>query len=72
VYIAFAGYHVNDALLTLLGGRIWDGWNPTCLKDPGTGKSWGEIIDSFAQVSTIEDTPKTELCSFCWVEYYVV
>ncbi|KAJ9157451.1 hypothetical protein NKR23_g758 [Pleurostoma richardsiae] len=34
--------------------------------DPGTGKSWGEIIDSFAQVSTIEDTPKIELCSFCW------
>lgn len=72
VSIACAGYQVNDALPTLLGGRIWDGWNQTCLKDPATDKYCGEIIDSFTLVSTIEDMPHNELCSFCWVEHYAM
>ncbi|KAI3538503.1 hypothetical protein CSPX01_09431 [Colletotrichum filicis] len=72
VSIACAGYEVNDALPTLLGGRIWDGWNQTCLKDTDSGKYCGEIIDGFTTVSTIEEMPKNELCSFCWVEHYAI
>lgn len=72
VSIACAGYEVNDALPTLLGGRIWDGWNQTCLKDTATGKYCGEIIQGFAQVESIEQMPKNELCSFCWQEHYAI
>ncbi|KAJ3952539.1 hypothetical protein N0V92_011011 [Colletotrichum tropicale] len=72
VSIACEGYVVNDALPTLLGGRIWEGWNQTCLKDPETGKYCGEIIDGFTEVSSIEEMPTDELCSFCWVEHYAM
>ncbi|RYP21256.1 hypothetical protein DL767_009308 [Monosporascus sp. MG133] len=72
VSIACAGHNLNDALPTLLGGRIWNGWNQTCLKDSDTGKYCGEIIDSFTKVSAIEDMPKNELCSFCWIGHYAM
>jgi hypothetical protein len=72
VSIACDGWQVNDALPTLLGGRIWTGWNQTCLKDPNTGKYCGEIIDDFSLVSSIEDMPHDELCSFCWIEHYAI
>ncbi|TPX10950.1 uncharacterized protein E0L32_008156 [Thyridium curvatum] len=72
VSIACAGHMVNDALPTLLGGRIWDGWNQTCLKDPASRKYCGEIIGGFTKVSRIEDMPRNELCSFCWVEHYAL
>lgn len=38
VRLACDGYTISDALPTLRGGRIWAGYNSTCLKDPGSGK----------------------------------
>lgn len=66
------GKLIDGALPTLLGGRIWDGWNQTCLKDPATGKYCGEIIDGFNKVSSIEQTPRKDLCSFCWIQHYTL
>ncbi|KAK1466638.1 hypothetical protein CCUS01_07248 [Colletotrichum cuscutae] len=37
--------------------------------DTDSGKYCGEIIDGFTTVSTIEEMPKNELCSFCWSQY---
>jgi hypothetical protein len=38
VSAACAGYQISDAVPTLRGGRIWTGYNETCLKDTSTGK----------------------------------
>lgn len=72
VAVACVGYKLRDTLPTLLGGRIWDAWNQTCLKDPATGKYCGEVIDGFTSVTTIENMPNDELCSFCWIEHYAM
>ncbi|OBT80414.1 hypothetical protein VF21_00738 [Pseudogymnoascus sp. 05NY08] len=72
VSIACAGYHVNNAHPALLGGRIWSGWNQTCLLDRPSGRYCGEVIDGFTQVSKIEDMPPNEMCSYCWVEHYAI
>ncbi|OBT66385.1 hypothetical protein VE03_04882 [Pseudogymnoascus sp. 23342-1-I1] len=42
--ICAAGFHVNYALPTLLGGRIWSGWNQTCLLGLLMGKYSSEVI----------------------------
>ncbi|KAG9251359.1 pectate lyase superfamily protein-domain-containing protein [Emericellopsis atlantica] len=70
VSVACDGYKISDALPTLLGGRIWAGYNETCLKDPETGKYCGEIIDNFQLVDTVQDMPESEMCSYCWIERY--
>jgi hypothetical protein len=33
-----AGYNVTGSAATKYGGRIWSGWNETCLKDTTSGK----------------------------------
>ena len=38
VTIACAGYQISDALPAMRGGRIWAGYNETCLKNPTTGQ----------------------------------
>jgi hypothetical protein len=38
VSLACNGHNISDALPMLRGGRIWAGYNSTCLKDQSTGK----------------------------------
>ncbi|KAM5345658.1 hypothetical protein ACJ41O_011519 [Fusarium nematophilum] len=64
VATACAGYEIEHADPTLYGGSMWAGYNETCLKDADTG----HIIAEFTPVSSIEEMPKDELCSYCWIE----
>ncbi|KAK7959253.1 pectin lyase-like protein [Apiospora aurea] len=61
---------ISDGLPTLRGGRVWAGWNQTCLKDTSTDKYCGEIIDAFTDVDDIKDMPQDGICSYCWLEQY--
>ncbi|OKP10023.1 hypothetical protein PENSUB_4576 [Penicillium subrubescens] len=63
-----AGYNVSSSAPTKYGGQIWSGWNETCLKDPTTDKYCNDIIEGFSEVDFTKDRPKSELCSFCYVE----
>ncbi len=38
---AYNGYTISGAVPMLLGGRIWQGYNETCLKDVGSGRYCG-------------------------------
>ncbi|KAK8029707.1 pectin lyase-like protein [Apiospora rasikravindrae] len=70
VSTACDGYQISGGLPTLRGGRVWAGWNQTCLKDSSTDKYCGEIIDAFTDVDDIKDMPQDEICSYCWLEQY--
>ncbi|KAJ5710984.1 hypothetical protein N7488_005140 [Penicillium malachiteum] len=61
VYLLGAGYNVSDSAATKYGGQVWSGWNETCLKDTTTGEYCNAV-------DFLEDMPKSELCSFCFVE----
>ncbi|GME48353.1 hypothetical protein CDV56_101071 [Neofusicoccum parvum] len=65
-----AGYNLtnSNALPTLLGGRLWAGYNETCLKDEAGEQYCNDVIDGFTLVETIQDMPRSELCSNCNVE----
>ncbi|KAF3386940.1 Glucan 1,3-beta-glucosidase [Penicillium rolfsii] len=63
-----AGYNVSSSTPTKYGGQIWSGWNETCLKDPTTDEYCNDIIEGFSEVDFTKDRPKSELCSFCYVE----
>ncbi|KAJ5613709.1 hypothetical protein N7528_007363 [Penicillium herquei] len=63
-----AGYNVSDSAATKYGGQIWSGWNETCLKDTATGEYCNDLIADYPAVDFLEDMPKSELCSFCFVE----
>ncbi|KAA8650192.1 uncharacterized protein ATNIH1004_002873 [Aspergillus tanneri] len=55
---------------SLRGGRLWAAWNETCQKDPTTDTYCGDVIDKFTPVSSIEEMPSNEICSFCYVKRY--
>ncbi|KAI8648701.1 Pectin lyase fold virulence factor [Fusarium keratoplasticum] len=61
------GYTVAGDIPTLYGGRMWAGYNGTCLTDPETGKYCNDIIAEFTTVSSIDDMPQAEMCSDCYV-----
>ncbi|RAH64380.1 LysM peptidoglycan-binding domain-containing protein [Aspergillus aculeatinus CBS 121060] len=56
---------------TLRGGQLWAGWNETCLRDEGTGRYCGDVINGFSK-SFIDEMPIEELCSFCNVQWHRV
>ncbi|KAJ5553987.1 hypothetical protein N7513_003946 [Penicillium frequentans] len=63
-----AGYNVSGSAATKYGGQVWSGWNETCLIDSTSGDYCNDVIAGFSAVDFLEDMPKTELCSFCFVE----
>lgn len=65
VTVACDGYQLGLSVPNRLGGVIWAGWNETCLTDPSNGLYCGDIMDSFSDAESLEDTPRTELCSWC-------
>ncbi|KAK8098917.1 LysM domain-containing protein [Apiospora kogelbergensis] len=67
-----AGYNITDSAPTTAGGRMWAGYNETCLTDPVSGEYCNDLIDDFTIVSTIEDMPDNEICSFCYKERLAV
>ncbi|RAK82201.1 LysM peptidoglycan-binding domain-containing protein [Aspergillus fijiensis CBS 313.89] len=56
---------------TLRGGQLWAGWNETCLRDEGTGRYCGDVINGLSK-SLIDEMPTEELCSFCNVQWHRV
>ncbi|EGX89976.1 LysM domain protein [Cordyceps militaris CM01] len=62
------GYSVSGGIPTLYGGRIWAGYNATCLKDPSTKKYCNDVIADFTTVGSTKDMPKAEMCSDCYVQ----
>ncbi|RAH79622.1 hypothetical protein BO86DRAFT_148154 [Aspergillus japonicus CBS 114.51] len=57
--------------LTLRGGQLWAGWNETCLRDAGTGRYCGDVINNFT-TPFLDELPVEELCSFCNVQWHRV
>ncbi|KAJ5189018.1 hypothetical protein N7491_005340 [Penicillium cf. griseofulvum] len=53
------------------GGQLWAGWNETCLRNEGTERYCGDVIDEFT-TSFIDKMPIEELCSFCNVQWYKI
>ncbi|KAJ0422706.1 hypothetical protein BJY00DRAFT_64932 [Aspergillus carlsbadensis] len=62
-----AGYSLYDSPPEIYGGNMWAGWNETCYTDPTTGFYCNEVIRGFTRVSTVEDMPLSEMCSYCYV-----
>ncbi|PGH27695.1 hypothetical protein AJ80_00710 [Polytolypa hystricis UAMH7299] len=60
------GYTLFDRPPNLFGGNMWTGWNETCYKDPTTDRYCNDIINEFTLVSTIDDMPHDEMCSYCY------
>ncbi|KAL3438555.1 pectin lyase-like protein [Aspergillus tetrazonus] len=63
-----AGYNVSGSAATKYGGQVWSGWNETCLRDSTSGEYCNDVIAGFSAVDFLQDMPKDELCSFCFVE----
>ncbi|KAK1749925.1 pectate lyase superfamily protein-domain-containing protein [Echria macrotheca] len=51
----------------VLGNYIWYGWNETCQKDPSTGKYCNDIIAAFPASQGVDNIPKDQLCSDCYL-----
>ncbi|KAJ9199434.1 hypothetical protein DTO164E3_4746 [Paecilomyces variotii] len=64
VSMSCAGQNVTGAVPTKLGGIVYQGYNETCLKDPGSGKYCNDIISGFTLVADINQMPKDEMCSY--------
>ncbi|KAM0188779.1 hypothetical protein ACHAPI_010388 [Fusarium lateritium] len=62
------GYDVAGDIPTLHGGRMWAGYNETCVKDSTTSKYCNEVILDFTTVSSIKDMPRAEMCSECYIK----
>ncbi|CAF3635715.1 unnamed protein product [Fusarium graminearum] len=65
---ACKGYDVADDIPTLHGGRMWAGYNETCVKDTTTNEYCNELILKFTKVSSIKDMPRSEMCSECYIK----
>ncbi|KXG46668.1 Pectin lyase fold/virulence factor [Penicillium griseofulvum] len=63
-----ATYNITGAVAPLLGGRLWAGYNETCLRDPDTDEYCNDVIENFTLVSSIDEMPESEMCSYCNVE----
>ncbi|EPS32683.1 putative exo-beta-1,3-glucanase [Penicillium oxalicum 114-2] len=61
-----AGYKINDSPPELYGGRVWAGYNETCMKDKNSDKYCNAVIDGFTLVQTTEEMPQSEICSHCY------
>ncbi|GKT46029.1 putative glucan endo-1,3-beta-glucosidase btgC [Colletotrichum spaethianum] len=61
------GYNISGEIPTLHGGRIWAGYNETCLKDPETGLYCNDLIADFSSVGSIQEMPQSEMCSECYI-----
>ncbi|KAH8672181.1 LysM domain protein [Ilyonectria robusta] len=61
------GYTVAGDIPTLYGGRMWAGYNGTCLTDPDTGRYCNDIVAEFTAVSCINHMPEDEMCSDCYI-----
>ncbi|KAH7329285.1 LysM domain protein [Stachybotrys elegans] len=69
VSTACRGYTLDDgALPTLRGGRMYAGYNETCLRAPQGDKYCNDIIAGYTSVDSYKDMPSSEMCSFCYVE----
>ncbi|KAL4756108.1 pectate lyase superfamily protein-domain-containing protein [Aspergillus foveolatus] len=64
-----AGYTLSrGSPPVMFGGRMWAGYNETCSKDETTGEYCNTIIDNFTIVDSLEQMPKDEICSYCFVK----
>ncbi|KAJ4230740.1 hypothetical protein NW757_013954 [Fusarium falciforme] len=62
------GYNISRQLPTTRGGRMWAGVNETCVKDSKTGEYCNDIIDKFTEVDSIDEMPRSEVCSECYIK----
>ncbi|KAH7309114.1 LysM domain protein [Stachybotrys elegans] len=67
VQTACRGFNISSQLPTTLGGRMWAGYNETCIKDSKTGQYCNDLIAAFSNVETINAMPTSEMCSECYV-----
>ncbi|KAL2759071.1 glycoside hydrolase family 55 protein [Sodiomyces alcalophilus JCM 7366] len=61
------GYSISADVPTLHGGRMWAGYNETCLKDPNSGEYCNDLIAEFTTISSIQEMPRSEMCSECYI-----
>ncbi|KAM6506289.1 hypothetical protein FSOLCH5_014476 [Fusarium solani] len=47
---------------------MWAGVNETCVKDSKTGEYCNDIIDKFTEVDRIDEMPRSEVCSECYIK----
>ncbi|KAK3938612.1 pectate lyase superfamily protein-domain-containing protein [Diplogelasinospora grovesii] len=55
----------SGASPTLQANYIYYGWNETCSKDT-TGSHCNAVIDALTPVSSLDQMPQKELCSYCY------
>ncbi|KAF5570185.1 hypothetical protein FPHYL_1461 [Fusarium phyllophilum] len=52
--------------------KFWSSWNQSCFTDPKTGNNCQAVIAAFPDVESLSELPKSDLCSYCNVEQYVM
>ncbi|KAF5560715.1 hypothetical protein FNAPI_4091 [Fusarium napiforme] len=52
--------------------KFWSSWNQSCFSDPKTGKNCQTVIAAFSDYDKLSELPKSDLCSYCNVEQYVL
>ncbi|EWG51882.1 hypothetical protein FVEG_10741 [Fusarium verticillioides 7600] len=67
-WIANVSKDCEDEAKAQAVGRIWTGWNATCLKDTKTGRYCNDIIADFTDVGDDEELRHDELCHPCYVK----
>ncbi|KID94680.1 LysM domain protein, partial [Metarhizium majus ARSEF 297] len=60
-------YTTNEgASLTIEGGRMYAGYNETCLKNAASADYCVDIVSDFEVVSSIENMSDNDICSYCF------